>query len=93
MTSTALDRAPAPSKNFVRGKSGYVPFLPGGLDDVPVDLLATATIDASTRGLRTVAPGMSRGLRLPGEPIPDDLLDLEEAENDVSVFHPLQTTS
>lgn len=83
LTSTAVDRAPAPSKNFVRGKSGYVPFLPGGLDDVPVDVLASANIDASTRGLRTVAPGMSRGMRLPGEPIPDDLLDLEDADNDL----------
>lgn len=33
-TSTSLLRAPAPSSTFVRGKSGYLPFRPGGLDDV-----------------------------------------------------------
>ena len=33
-TSTSLLRAPAPTATFVRGKSGYLPFRPGGLDDV-----------------------------------------------------------
>jgi len=37
LTSTSLDRAPAPTKSFVRGKSGYVPFWPGGLDDPIVE--------------------------------------------------------
>ncbi|KAI0718916.1 antiviral helicase [Cerioporus squamosus] len=66
LTSTALDRAPGPSRNFVRGKSGYVPFLPGGLDSLK---LADDVIDfqeGSSR-LRTVAPGLSRGLRLSGQ--------------------------
>ncbi|KAJ3535718.1 hypothetical protein NMY22_g6357 [Coprinellus aureogranulatus] len=67
LTSTSLDRAPAPSKNFVRGKSGYVPFLPGGLEELSVEALSSQTLDRSTKGLRTVAPGLSRGLRLPGE--------------------------
>ncbi|KAG2022761.1 translation repressor [Coprinopsis cinerea AmutBmut pab1-1] len=83
LSSTSLDRAPAPSKNFVRGKSGYVPFLPGGLDDLPLESLSNASIDPSTRGLRTVAPGVSRGLRLPGEDIPDDLLNLEDEESTI----------
>lgn len=36
LTSTSLSRAPAPSSTFVRGKSGYMPFLPGGLEDAVV---------------------------------------------------------
>ncbi|KDQ12068.1 hypothetical protein BOTBODRAFT_189538 [Botryobasidium botryosum FD-172 SS1] len=36
-TSTSLSRAPAPASTFVRGKSGYVPFKPGGLEDAFVD--------------------------------------------------------
>ncbi|RPD82148.1 antiviral helicase [Lentinus tigrinus ALCF2SS1-7] len=66
LTSTALDRAPGPSRNFVRGKSGYVPFLPGGLDNVnPADDVIDFQ-EGSSR-LRTVAPGLLRGLRLPGK--------------------------
>ncbi|TDL28168.1 antiviral helicase [Rickenella mellea] len=61
LTSTSLDRAPAPIKNFVRGKSGHVPFWPGGLDEI-------AAIDFddnvdTPRGLRTIPPGFERGLR------------------------------
>ncbi|KAK0548177.1 Antiviral helicase ski2 [Tilletia horrida] len=32
-TSTSMLRAPATGSNFVRGKSGHVPFAPGGLED------------------------------------------------------------
>ncbi|TFK26711.1 translation repressor [Coprinopsis marcescibilis] len=84
LTSSSLDRAPAPSKNFVRGKSGYVPFLPGGLDDIPLESLSSVAIDGSTRGLRTVAPGLSRGLRLPGEPVSDDILNLDSGDGFVN---------
>ncbi len=38
LTSTSLSRAPAPAGSFVRGKSGYMPFLPGGLEDAIVDV-------------------------------------------------------
>jgi len=77
LTSTSLDRAPGPSKAFVRGKSGYVPFWPGGLDD-PLVPRIDGDISTTGRGLRTIAPGLSRGLRLPGETTEDDdLLDLE----------------
>ncbi|TFK94989.1 antiviral helicase [Polyporus arcularius HHB13444] len=75
LTSSALDRAPGPSRNFVRGKSGYVPFLPGGLDSLkPVDDVIDFQ-EGSSR-LRTVAPGLSRGLRLPGQPAEDFDSDL-----------------
>ncbi|KAH9897909.1 antiviral helicase [Cubamyces lactineus] len=75
LTSTALDRAPGPSRNFVRGKAGYVPFLPGGLDvlkqtDDLVDLQ-----EGSSR-LRTIAPGLSRGLRLSNDEDDADVIAL-----------------
>ncbi|KAF7970863.1 hypothetical protein HWV62_22674 [Athelia sp. TMB] len=76
LTSTSFDRAPAPAKSFVRGKSGYVPFWPGGLDDVIVD---SENSDKATKGLRTVPPGFARGLRLPGDEADDHTLaDLDE---------------
>ncbi|EJU00146.1 antiviral helicase [Dacryopinax primogenitus] len=81
LTSTSLLRAPAPTTNFVRGKSSYVPFLPGGLDDILGDSanLQTVTADEASRvGLLTVPPGFTRGLRLPGEEI--------EEEDEISVL-------
>lgn len=60
----------------MRGKSGHVPFWPGGLDDVLPSSLNLDRPDA--KGLRTIPPGFSRGLRLPGEEIEDQTLaDLE----------------
>jgi antiviral helicase SKI2 len=70
LTSTSLSRAPGPSKNFVRGKSGYVPFWPGGLEDLAADDLSTR--GANSKDLKTIPPGFSRGLRFPGELIEDD---------------------
>ena len=35
-TSTSLLRDTAPANTFVRGKSGYLPFRPGGLDEVVI---------------------------------------------------------
>ena len=74
----SLDRAPAPNQSFVRGKSGYVPFWPGGLED---PLLSTNEDPDGKRakGLRTIAPGLSRGLRFPGEEMEDeDLIALDD---------------
>ncbi|KAG6873825.1 hypothetical protein C0995_010437 [Termitomyces sp. Mi166 len=78
LTSTSLDRAPAPSKSFVRGKSGYVPFWPGGLEDPLVNTNEESN-GRGTKGLRTIAPGLSRGLRLSGDEIEDkDLIALDD---------------
>ncbi|KAI6047978.1 ATP-dependent RNA helicase [Pisolithus marmoratus] len=71
LTSSSMDRAPAPSASFVRGKSSYIPFQPGGLDDV---LLSSKTGQLNERGLRTIPPGLSRGLRLPGDEVEDETL-------------------
>ncbi|KAG5647662.1 hypothetical protein DXG03_008385 [Asterophora parasitica] len=80
LNSTSLERAPAPSKTFVRGKSGYVPFWPGGLEDPLVDSTSESSAGPSTiKGLRIVPPGLSRGLRLRGEEIEDeDMIALDE---------------
>ncbi|KAI9057026.1 antiviral helicase [Trametes sanguinea] len=63
LNSTALDRAPGPSRNFVRGKAGYMPFLPGGLD-VLKQTSDIVDLEEGSSQLRTVAPGLSRGLKL-----------------------------
>jgi hypothetical protein len=79
LTSTSLERAPGPSKNFVRGKSGYVPFWPGGLDDVLMDPEDENKLNGKRKGLRTVPPGFTRGLRLPGDESQDEsLVELDE---------------
>ncbi|KAJ3855058.1 antiviral helicase [Lentinula lateritia] len=80
-TSTSLDRAPGPSKNFVRGKSGYVPFWPGGLD-VLSDPAISLELKDGQNGLRKIPPGFTRGLRLPGDDPDDDLLALEGLQSD-----------
>ncbi|KAJ4485612.1 antiviral helicase [Lentinula aciculospora] len=77
LTSTSLDRAPGPSKNFVRGKSGYVPFWPGGLD-VQADPVISLELSDSQKGLKILPPGFTRGLHLPGDDPVDDLLALDD---------------
>lgn len=51
-----------------------MPFWPGGFDDAVIELIDTKTSGSSTKGFRTVAPGLPRGLRLPGDPIEDEEL-------------------
>lgn len=80
LTSTSLSRAPGPTKNFVRGKSGHVPFWPGGFDDVSAGSLGPNGLATDSKAFRSVAPGLHRGLRLPGDPIEDEeLVDIEES--------------
>ena len=67
LTSTSMNRTPGSRLNFVRGKSGNVPFWPGGLDNVLNDVTSTELDDLPHQGLKTVPPGFSRGLRLPGD--------------------------
>ncbi|KAG8986475.1 hypothetical protein FRB90_003977, partial [Tulasnella sp. 427] len=83
LTSTSLSRAPAPPSTFVRGKSGYMPFLPGGLEDAVVGTEETEEGSEKQKGLRTIPPGFSRGLRLPGEEddeVPNDELLTTEVD-------------
>ncbi|KAK7465266.1 Antiviral helicase ski2 [Stygiomarasmius scandens] len=79
LNSTSLERAPGPTQNFVRGKSGYVPFWPGGLDDVLSDPALSSDLNTERKGLRTIPPGFQRGLRFPGEEVEDaDVLALDD---------------
>ncbi|KAH9004181.1 antiviral helicase [Lactarius hatsudake] len=66
LTSTSSDRQPAPGASFVRGKSGYAPFWPGGLDAIVTksDDGGFKGSSSKAKGLRTVPPGLKRGLRL-----------------------------
>ena len=66
LTSTSPDRQPAPGASFVRGKSGYAPFWPGGLDAIVTksDEGGSKGSASEAKGLRTVPPGLKRGLRL-----------------------------
>ncbi|KAF5392467.1 hypothetical protein D9757_002240 [Collybiopsis confluens] len=79
LTSTSLDRTPGPSKSFVRGKSGHVPFWPGGLD-ILTDPLISQSEENTKRALRKVPPGFTRGLYFPGDESEDEeLLELDVA--------------
>ncbi|KAF9531825.1 antiviral helicase [Crepidotus variabilis] len=81
LTSTSINRAPGPSKNFVRGKSGYVPFWPGGLEDGSANALEQQLKFENLNGLKTIPPGFSRGLRLPGDVVEDeDLVTFKDGE-------------
>jgi antiviral helicase SKI2 len=86
LTSTSSDRRPAPTSNFVRGKSGYAPFWPGGLDSLVAKPNDTGAKDGVTvtKGLRTIPPGLKRGLRMSAEknrdPTSSELHDLDERE-------------
>jgi antiviral helicase SKI2 len=76
LTSTSLDRAPAPRTNFVRGKSSYVAYKPGGLDDV----LNGSQSNRPLHETSPLPPGLSRRMRFSDEELPEDLIqsDLEE---------------
>lgn len=93
LTSTSLERAPAPLQSFVRGKSGHVPFWPGGLDAA---LLPSNTSDSTPKGLRTVPPGFSRGLNIGGVEVDGDEISNLDADgrdsirpNEVSINYAL----
>ncbi|KAG6335915.1 hypothetical protein ID866_3169 [Astraeus odoratus] len=79
LTSTSMERAPAPLTSFVRGKSGYMPFQPGGLEDVLLTSTQVGPLDDGAKGLRTIPPGFARGLRLPGDELEDENLVTLEA--------------
>ncbi|KAJ3473872.1 hypothetical protein NLI96_g12781 [Meripilus lineatus] len=85
LTSTSIDRAPGPSSNFVRGKSGYVPFWPGGLDDVAKDPVPIGDLSEASESLKTIPPGFTRGLRFPGDEAEEhngDIVDDIASEDD-----------
>lgn len=73
--STSLLRKPASRADFVRGKAGFFPFSPGGIDIGSVNEraeeleLQEALVEKriGSDGLLRVAPGLSRGLNFEKE--------------------------
>ena len=92
LTSTSSDRRPAPSSNFVRGKSGYAPFWPGGLDSLAARPNDTDFQDGVTESKRmgAVPPGLTRGIRLSADKNRDttssDLFNLDGNESEAAVM-------
>ncbi|KAH8099717.1 antiviral helicase [Cristinia sonorae] len=84
LTSTSLDRAPGPANNFVRGKAGYVPFWPGGMDDVLKESVAVVDLEETSKGLLRIPPGLSRGLRFPGDEDEEELLPIFSSNRPVN---------
>lgn len=65
--SSSTNRAFGDSKNFVRGKGSYAPFLPGGLE--PETVVAEEEDEDGEdeeEGWKTRAPGLRRGVKLDG---------------------------
>ena len=54
-----------------------MPFWPGGFDDISLD---PKTLGKEAKGLRSIPPGFSRGLHLPGDPLGDEELITIEGE-------------
>ncbi|EGG05735.1 uncharacterized protein MELLADRAFT_36552 [Melampsora larici-populina 98AG31] len=94
-TSSSLSREPASyTEDFVRGKSGYFPFTPGGLEvgvelqpmsnQVEPDELVESIekgFESNRGGIRTIPPGFTRGLDFS-----DTAMDAEtEAEDSADV--------
>ncbi|PWW75541.1 antiviral helicase [Tuber magnatum] len=86
--STSLLRKPASKADFVRGKAGFFPFSPGGVDigaanERPEELeLQEALMEEKIGkdGLLRVAPGMARGLMF--DETPDDDAVGKEVDDD-----------
>ncbi|CAE7184384.1 unnamed protein product, partial [Rhizoctonia solani] len=81
-TSTSLQRAPGPIGSFVRGKSGNMPFKPGGMNEIFEKEVGEA-VDLDSGTLRTVPPGFSRGLKLEGDPDEEVVVFSDLPEDDL----------
>jgi antiviral helicase SKI2 len=83
--STSLLRKPASKADFVRGKAGFFPFSPGGVDagsaNERAEELERYEAEMEERigrdGLLRVAPGMSRGLKFETENVAEVEEDVE----------------
>ena len=83
--STSLLRKPATKADFVRGKAGFFPFSPGGVEagsaNDRAEVLERHEAAVEERigrdGLLRVAPGLTRGLRF-------DVENVDEVEDDVA---------
>ncbi|GAA5985422.1 hypothetical protein JCM11641_000152 [Rhodosporidiobolus odoratus] len=103
LNSTSIDRKPTSYVGeFVRGKSSYFPFRPGGLNDIMLDEEETDGLDGLEEGLekafekghggiRTIPPGFTRGLDF--GPLADQeeggLLEEEEEVEVKPIYRPM----
>ncbi|KAM0746373.1 translation repressor [Meredithblackwellia eburnea MCA 4105] len=102
LNSTSVDRKPSSYVgSFVRGKSSYFPFRPGGLSDVVLDVDESQGIEEMAEGLerafekgrggiRTIPPGFTRGLDF-GSLANEDggLMDEEEEVEVTPIYRPM----
>ncbi|EPS36528.1 hypothetical protein H072_9957 [Dactylellina haptotyla CBS 200.50] len=100
--STSILRKPGTRADFVRGKAGFFPFSPGGLDAATAgeraDGLETAEagqdISIGKDGLLQVAPGLLRGLVLDDD---EEAPDEDDADGfqfgDIQPIHKLRETN
>ncbi|KAJ8102318.1 NUC185 domain-containing protein [Lipomyces tetrasporus] len=96
--SSSFARQPAPKSDFVRGRAGFVPFAPGGLDGIAS---ASSSLEGigiggivkrDENGLLNTAPGLPRGMNVTDDGRQkDNLEDLEESyENEISKVEDIQ---
>ncbi|KAK9326051.1 NUC185 domain-containing protein [Lipomyces orientalis] len=96
--SSSFARQPAPKSDFVRGRAGFVPFAPGGLDGIAS---ASASLEGigiggivkrDENGLLNTAPGLPRGMNITDDRRQkDNLDDLEESyEKEISKVEDIQ---
>eukprot|EP00123_Amoebidium_parasiticum_P012625 comp21482_c0_seq1/m.29748 comp21482_c0_seq1/g.29748 ORF comp21482_c0_seq1/g.29748 comp21482_c0_seq1/m.29748 type:complete len:1272 (-) comp21482_c0_seq1:29-3844(-) len=96
MNSTSLLRAPAPASDFVRGKTTYMPFTPGGMSVVDVRTeLAEKKVQEMARAepvdfehdLLYVPPGFDVGMMFDdgGKALPDLLPDTQQGKGSLLV--------
>ncbi|KAH7107002.1 antiviral helicase [Auriculariales sp. MPI-PUGE-AT-0066] len=97
----SLNRAPAPPTGFVRGKAGYVPYMPGGLEEVLMEEQEQkrGNAAAAKAGLRAIPPGFERGFRVQEPADQEELqglaqsLDLNaQGTSAATMYHPPKET-
>lgn len=61
-----------------------MPFWPGGFDDIDAVPSDSKILSKEAKRLRSIPPGFSRGLRLPGDPVEDEeLIAIDQEETEV----------
>ncbi|KAK9354910.1 NUC185 domain-containing protein [Lipomyces doorenjongii] len=96
--SSSFARQPAPKSDFVRGRAGFVPFAPGGLDGIATASSSLGGIGMAgiakrdENGLLSIAPGLPRGVNIAKDRSQKDYVEeLEESyENEISKVEDVQ---
>lgn len=97
--STSMQRAPADSSSFIRGKTGHFPFAPGSLrlglhldEDSDEEQDGGGVVDAFEKGLelsrggiQTIPPGFERGLDFDGDAEAEELFDEGQQKSNIDL--------